>query len=488
MEENKLKFFNKKRAIALVLAGSIMFSAVTVMATELEQIEAKQGEIQGANELIQNQRYQIEQANQDLNYAFDSLEKLNEEAKALKDEIDALQAEIDRLEKSIADNEKKKQELEVKLEGQIDLFKKRLAIMYKNRNSGYISVLLSSDNVDDFLSKLTTMKSVAEYDKKLIEDMKDTKKLLDKVSISLKGEKATRDEAMANYKVKEAQLMDKINDQRDLIAIIQNNKDLAANEINRLEGIVSNLNSEIADLQTQLKERLEREEAERKAAEEAERARAAEAEAERLRLAAAESTTEALVNETAGLSSIDTSSRNYVPETNFKPFDGNIVYYNQREEPWGSASYGNGWLGTIAANGCGPTSMAMVLSSMTDTTVSPIEMANFATNNGHVMPGDGGSYWSLFPGAASAYGLSCVQTSNRAQIIEALSNGALVIASQNNALGNYWTYGGHFIVLTGITSSGNITVADPWSRGHSAVSHTQDQVFIPMRSAWIINK
>lgn len=488
MEENKLKFFNRKRAIALVLAGSIMFSTVTVMATELEQIEAKQGEIQGANELIQNQRYQIEQANQDLDNAFDSLERLNEEARALKDEIDALQAEIDRLEKSIADNEKKKQELEVKLEGQIDLFKKRLAVMYKNRNSGYISVLLSSDNVDDFLSKLTTMKSVAEYDKKLIEDMKDTKKLLDKVSISLKGEKATRDEAMANYKVKEAQLMDKINDQRDLIAIIQNNKNLAANEINRLEGIVSDLNSEIAGLQTQLKERLEREEAERKAAEEAERARAAEAEAERLRLAAAESTTEALVNETAGLSSIDTSSRNYVPETNFKPFDGNIVYYNQREEPWGSASYGNGWLGTIAANGCGPTSMAMVLSSMTDTTVSPIEMANFATNNGHVMPGDGGSYWSLFPGAASAYGLSCVQTSDRTQIIEALSNGALVIASQNNALGNYWTYGGHFIVLTGITSSGNITVADPWSRGHSAVSHTQDQVFIPMRSAWIINK
>lgn len=488
MEENKLKFFNRKRAIALALAGSILFSTVNVMATELEQIEAKQGEIQGANELIQNQRYQIEQANQDLDNAFDSLERLNSEARELKSEIDALQAEIDRLEKSIAENESKKAELEVKLEGQIDLFKKRLAVMYKNRNSGYISVLLSSDNVDDFLSKLTTMKSVAEYDKKLIEDMKDTKKLLDKVSISLKGEKATRDEAMANYKVKEAQLMDKINDQRDLIAIIQNNKNLAANEISRLEGIVSNLNSEISTLQTQLQERLEREEEERRQAAEAEAERQREAEAERQRLAATQSTTEALVNETAGLSSIDTSSRNYVPETNFKPFDGNIVYYNQREEPWGSAAYGNGWLGTIAANGCGPTSMAMVLSSMTDTTVTPIEMANFATNNGHVMPGDGGSYWSLFPGAASAYGLSCVQTSDRNQIIEALSNGALVIASQNNALGNYWTYGGHFIVLTGITSSGNITVADPWSRGHSAVSHTQDQVFIPMRSAWIINK
>ncbi len=488
-----MKFFNRKKAIALALAGSILLSGgVHVFATELEQIEEKQGEISNANQLIQNQRYEIERANADLEYAFSQLDVLSGQISELRGEIEALQAEIDALEASILENEKKKTELELKLNEQIDVFKKRLDVMYKNRNSGYISVLLSSDNVDDFLSKLTTMKAVADYDKNLIEEMKETKKELDVVIVNLKGEKATRDALMDNYKVKEAQLMDSINDQKDIIAIIQNNKDLAANEISRLENFVADLNSQISELQVQLQERLDREaeEARLRAEAEAREREAAEAAAaaERERLANSAATTEALVSETAGLSSVDTSGRNYVPDANFRPFDGNIVYYNQREEPWGSAAYGNGWLGTIAANGCGPTSMAMVLSSMTDQNVTPIEMANYATRNGHVMPGDGGSYWSLFPGAASTYGLSCTQTTSRSQIIEALSNGALVIASQNNALGNYWTYGGHFIVLTGITESGNITVADPWSRGHSAVSHTQDQVFIPMRSAWIITQ
>lgn len=494
MEDVKLNRI-KKRILVLALAGVLILPTNAVMANELEEIEIRQNEISETNQLIQNQQYHIQKANEDLEYAFSQLDNLSSEMDSLKADINSLEQEIKELNESIELNEAKKKELEAKLEEQIEVFKKRLDVMYKNRKNGYIPVILSSDDVDDFLSKLNTMKSVAEYDKKLIENMKTTKKALDMVLLNLKGEKASRDEAMTNLKIKEANLMDSINDQRQLIAVIQNNRDLAADQIAELEQRVYSLNAEIQDLNVQLKERLAREEEERRLAEEAARkaeeerlAREAEERRQREALERSQQETDNLVSQTSELSSVETTGRNIVPDANFKPFDGNIVYYNQREEPWGSAKYGNGWAATIAANGCGPTSMAMVLSSMTDQQVTPIEMANFSTANGHVMPGDGGSYWSLFPAAANAYGLSCRQTTSRSEIIDALSNGALVIASQNNALGNYWTYGGHFIVLTGITDSGNITVADPWSRGHSVVSHTQDQVFIPMKSAWIITQ
>lgn len=496
-------YYYRKKALAVLLAGSILLTGSGALATELEEIEGKQSEIQQTNELMQNQRYAIDLANQDLDFAFDALESLQVDMAALKEEITGLQAEIDELNESIAKNEAERTKLEQKLNDQIELFKKRLDVMYKNRNTGYVPVLLSSDNVDDFLSKLTTMKSVAEYDKSLIDEMKETKKQLDLVIIKLNGEKATLAVAMENLEIKEADLMDSISDQKDLIAVIQHNKNLAANELSRLEDTVHSLNAEIATLTEQYQERLRREEEERQRILAAEKAAAEEAariaaEEEAARIAAEEAArnaaatvenvqneTSALVAETSQLSSVDTSSRNMAPEAGYEAFTGEVVYYNQREEPWGSASYGNGWLGTIAANGCGPTSMAMVLSSMLGQTVTPIEMANFATQNGHVMPGDGGSYWSLFPGAATSYGIKCTQSYSRSEIIDALSNGALVILSQNNALGNYWTYGGHFIVLTGITDSGNITVADPWSRGMSVRSHTQDQTFIPMKGAWI---
>lgn len=199
-------------------------------------------------------------------------------------------------------------------------------------------------------------------------------------------------------------------------------------------------------------------------------------------------TQSSLLNETNELSNVSVNLRNLLPDGEFKPFDGNVVYYSQREEPWASTRYGNGIYGTIAANGCGPTSMAMVLSSMTNAVVTPADMANYSTLGGHVMPGDGGSFWSLFPAAASEYGLSCRQTTNQNEIVQALASGSMVIASQTNALGNYWTIGGHFIVLSGITPDGQIKVADPWSRAKSAITHSQTQVFVPMRAAWIISK
>lgn len=458
-----------KKHIALLLTTAIVLSPVSgALANELDQINQRKSEITNANESIQNQRREIEKANLSLEEAYKKLETLNSDMKVIKGEIDSLKKEIDEINSRIKENEGKKKELEEKLGKQVELFKGRLDVMYKNRKTGYIPVLLSSDDVSDFLSKLETMKSVAEYDKNLISKMKETKTELDLLLVNLKGQKTSRDVAMESLNVKQAQLIDSINDQKDLIAIIQYNASTAAGEITRLEGMVQSLNAEISSLNEKYQARL--------AAEEAERAR----KAEEARRAA-----EAAAREATGGS----NPQVYVPDNiTYTPYTGDIVYYSQREEPWASGTYGTGWASSIAANGCGPTSMAMVLSTLTSVQVTPIDMAAYSMANGHCMPGDGGSFWSLFPAAAKKYGLTCKQTTNRQEIMDALSNGALVIASQNNALGNYWTYGGHFIVLTGVTESGNITVADPYSRGKTAISHSQDQVFIPMRSAWIIQK
>lgn len=481
----------KKRIFSLVLAAILVCTTLPSYAdeteensdtieieangNELELIEERQGQISQNNQMIQEQKLNIEEANANLDEAFKSLNQLEEEMNKLKAEIESLEAEIKELNNKIKLNEAEKTALESKLELKVSVFKKRLDVMYKNRNSGYISVLLASDDVNDFLSKLTTMKTVAEHDKNLIKEMKETKKQLDLVIIQLKGQKASRDEAYQNLNIKKGELMDKIFDQKQLITAIQTNVNLAENEIARLNGLVQTLNSEISVLSEQYQERLRREEEERRRQEEERLARE--------RALAEEARREA---EEAASTLSSYSGGNILPQGTPVPFNGSVVYFNQRDNPWGSAKYGSGWASTIEANGCGPTSMAMVISSMTSANVTPIDMANYSMANGHCMPGDQGSYWSLFPAAASQYGLNCRQTSSRSEIINALANGAMVICSQNNALGNYWTYGGHFIVLTGVTESGNIRVADPWSYEKSARSHTQDQVFIPMRSAWII--
>lgn len=486
-----------RRVAPLVFAGlMVLQSAPAVYAqegsglqieagNELEQIEQRKNQIDDAANQLENNKESIERINWSLQEKKDHLARLENDNVILQGDIKALQEEIDRLNESIAANEKEKEELEKKLLDNIEVFEKRLGVMYKNRNIGYVPVLLSSDNVDDFLSRLTTMKSLADYDKKLIDEMKEAKRQLDLVILKLNGERASRNEAMGAMKLKEAELLDSMNDMQYFIRELLHEQSLVAADIEQLNGTLSNLTNEIALIQSAYNARIEREEEERRRKEEERRAEEERVRQERAAQAAREAAerAQAASAESSSVSNYQESSVDYVaPATGYR----DLVYFNQREEPWGSASYGNGWAGTIAANGCGPTSMAMVLSSLTGNYVTPIQMANYATANGHVMPGDGGSYWSLFPSAARSYGLSCTQTYSRSAVVDALSRGALVITSQDNSLGNYWTYGGHFIVLTGVNSDGRITVNDPWSRAKSLQSHSQDQVFIPSKSMWII--
>lgn len=483
-----------KKKLSFLMAGVLLFTSMPNLpakADELEEIEIREQEIQDNQNLIQNQLAEIQTVDSNIDVAFAEIERLGEERVRLTEEIEALQGEIEALDKSIKDNEGKKDRLEKSLAEKIEVFKKRLDVMYKSRDIGTINVLLESNNAEDFLTRLNSMKAVAGYDKDIITELNEMQEELEVVILNLKGTKASRDQAFENLTFKEASLIDSINEQNSYISILQGNRNLAQGEVERLNGIVSSLNSEIDNLSIQYQERLRKEEEARLAAEKAKQEEIARVEAEKAALAEAARLAEAEAASSENASSGVVNSYVYEApaqvQSSYVPFTGNVEYFNQREEPWASHRYGTGYHSSIAANGCGPTSMAMVLSSMTNQYVTPTDMADYSMANGHVMPGDGGSYWSLFPSAAKMYGLSCVQTSSRSQINQALSNGAMVIASQDNSLGNYWTYGGHFIVLTGIDANGYISVADPWSRAKSVISHSQDTVYIPMKSAWIIS-
>ena len=132
-----------------------------------------------------------------------------------------------------------------------------------------------------------------------------------------------------------------------------------------------------------------------------------------------------------------------------------VVYYNQLDKRYAHKPYGTDDIGTY---GCGPTCMAMVVSSLTNETVDPVEMAHWAYENGYWCSRSG-SYHSLIPGAAKAWGLpvqGCGKTEGQ-RIVDALSQGKLVVAIM---LKGHFTSSGHFIVLRGV-ENGKILVADP---------------------------
>jgi hypothetical protein len=135
-----------------------------------------------------------------------------------------------------------------------------------------------------------------------------------------------------------------------------------------------------------------------------------------------------------------------------------VVYFNQLDERWANEPYGNDKIGTHA---CGPTAMSIVISSLTGQTMDPVQMANWSVENGGYCEGNG-SYHSLIPNAAEAFGLSVegMTPKEPQKIVDALASGKLVVAIMRKG---HFTTGGHFIVLRGVTANGKILVADPAS-------------------------
>lgn len=140
-----------------------------------------------------------------------------------------------------------------------------------------------------------------------------------------------------------------------------------------------------------------------------------------------------------------------------------VVYFNQLDQRWADKPYGPS--DTIGVSGCGPTSLAMVVSTFTGATVDPVATSKWAYDNGYLAEGTG-SYHSLIPDGAKHYGLQVEGASIKEpqKVLDALSDKKLVIAIMGKG---HFTSSGHFLVLRGITAEGEILVADSASRKRS---------------------
>ncbi len=145
---------------------------------------------------------------------------------------------------------------------------------------------------------------------------------------------------------------------------------------------------------------------------------------------------------------------------------GNVTlpYFNQGDEQWREKPFGQD---PIGGYGCGPTALAMLVSGMTESAVTPEDMAAWAASEGYAAL-HSGSYLSIVPGTARHFGLDCasipVAGATADTLYDALGTGGVLVALMGPG---HFTSGGHFILLHGATLSGEILVADPNSRENS---------------------
>lgn len=157
---------------------------------------------------------------------------------------------------------------------------------------------------------------------------------------------------------------------------------------------------------------------------------------------------------------------------NHKEYIAGYIYFNQGDSAWNQNGY------CIAKAGCGPTSMAVVITSLTGKWVTPLDTAIWGYQHGFYSRE--GSAHEMIPAMATAYGLRCQGAGTDYQTIKkALKAGKPVVCLMGPG---YFTRGGHFMVVA-IDNNDCVTVADVGSRTRSAYKYRLADVIAQSKGA-----
>jgi predicted double-glycine peptidase len=162
-------------------------------------------------------------------------------------------------------------------------------------------------------------------------------------------------------------------------------------------------------------------------------------------------------------------------------------YFNQRDEPWASQIYGNHiGASTYYTAGCGPTSLAIVLSSLGIQGIDPkvigdqfVEQGSRTENNGtwHTAFSHGSSMQKFGYRSEVINTGSATYESFKTAVETALREGKYIIVILGGSGQAIFNGDGHFVVVRNITDTGMILIADPVKQNINGMEFTVRQLW-----------
>ena len=145
---------------------------------------------------------------------------------------------------------------------------------------------------------------------------------------------------------------------------------------------------------------------------------------------------------------------------------------------------------SIGGGGCGPTSAAMLIETLTGKQCLPTETFAWCCDHGFVFSGQGTSYYAFRP-LFKSYGLSCemidikclsATSPIRPIVLDKLREGYYLIALMKQGL---WTKNGHYVVVW--WADGKVRINDPASTKYERLNGDPDTFFSQAKYFWLID-
>ena len=114
---------------------------------------------------------------------------------------------------------------------------------------------------------------------------------------------------------------------------------------------------------------------------------------------------------------------------------------------------------TLGAGGCGPTTIANIVSPLLKKNITPAKVWDYMKKNGYLIPG-AGSTWNGITQTLKHYGIRFTVTYNDDMVKKSLEKGDWVLAL---AGASRWTSSGHYFCIYKLKKDGKLSISDPYS-------------------------
>lgn len=131
-------------------------------------------------------------------------------------------------------------------------------------------------------------------------------------------------------------------------------------------------------------------------------------------------------------------------------------FWKQTDSRWRNKRMGSM---TLGGGGCGPTSIANLISPLLKKNYTPAKVWDYMKKRGYLIPG-AGSTWAGITATLKHYGIDFKVTYNDNEVRAYLEKGWWMIGLCGPSR---WTSSGHYIVIYKLTKTGHILVSDPYS-------------------------
>ena len=248
----------KTKIISLMIA-LFCLSMLFIGTAVLTNAELTDATVKSYEEQIANVAWQIKQAQEKLENirsqqnatwvemgAIDDLINYNDELKSLAEQqLNSLTVQIEEAKASINDTESK-------IDAQEQAFLERMVQNYMEEDIDYLELVLGSENLVDFLTRMDRVNSILEYDKKVIADLTENREQLELVKAKLDEAEKTQMQRIAEYEevIKSNQAI--YQEKLDFIAYLESNKSAAQANYEYYKALDDQLNKELEDYLAEL--------------------------------------------------------------------------------------------------------------------------------------------------------------------------------------------------------------------------------------------